>query len=51
MAGADLSSPGFLSSGVTDADLKAAGKWPWLKERLARIVMSSENAERQDLSK
>jgi len=24
LAGADLSSPGFLSSGVTDADLKAA---------------------------
>ena len=51
LARADLSSPGFLSNGVTDgyADLKAAGNWPWLKERLASIVISSENVEQQDL--
>jgi len=48
IAGADLSSPGFLSNGVTDADLKTVGNWPWLKERLASIVISSENVEQQD---
>jgi len=42
-------SPEFLTNGVADADLKAAGNWPWLKERLASIVISSENVEEQDL--
>jgi len=47
VAGADLSSPGFLINGVTDTDLKAAGNWPWLKERL-RLKIEGEIGQHCD---
>ena len=39
----------FLINGQTSANLKIAGKIPSEKERLARVEMSSEKTEEQDL--
>ena len=42
------SRPGFLRSGEMIADLNDAGKVPWLKERFARVEISSEKTELHD---
>jgi hypothetical protein len=48
-AGLSASSPGFLRSGETTANLNVTGKVPWLKERLSRVEMSTEITELYDL--
>jgi hypothetical protein len=45
LAGLSASSPGFLRSGETTANLNVEGKVPWLKDRLARVEMSTEKTE------
>ena len=42
LAGLSASSPGFLRSGETTANLNVEGKVPWLKDRLARVEMSAD---------
>jgi hypothetical protein len=46
-----LSKPGFLRSGVIDADFKVDGNRPSEKDILARVAINSEKMERQDFSK
>ena len=48
LAGVSGSRPGFLRSGEMIADLNDAGKVPWLKERFARVEISSEKTELHD---
>jgi len=49
LAGLSASSPGFLSSGETTANLNLVGKKPLLKDKLASVEMSSEKTEPHDL--
>jgi hypothetical protein len=51
LAGLSGSRPGFLRSGDMIADLNEEGKVPWLKERLARVEISSEKTELHDLTR
>jgi hypothetical protein len=46
--GMSASRPGFLSSGVTIANLYLEGNEPRLKERLASVAISSEKTELHD---
>jgi hypothetical protein len=49
LAGLLASSPGFLRSDETTENLNVEGKMPWLKDRLARVEMSTEKTELHDL--
>ena len=44
-----MSRPGFLSRGVTEADLKRVGNYPWLKDKFARWAIRSEKTKGHDL--
>jgi hypothetical protein len=49
LAGLSASSPDFLRTGETTANLNVKVKEPWLKERLARVEMSTEKTDLHDL--